>query len=422
MAISKVRNLIQAAISLEDDSAAPAVEINVNVSKDAAAADKAAADAEDAQSDLDDEADDIDDQQEASDQVEESAANLESIAMGLEAALKEGGLGTQALTFANMAINNELRRLGLEEHKVSLEAMGTGSGRIAQTKIALEETQNIISKTAHAIAEFFKKIYEKIVAFFEGIFGKAARLERYANSLKTVAESQEKEGLKAEGKTMELKDVRFIQKGVGENKAVVKPDALPGDVKHIFANVREFNNLFTKELQAIASSATVGTDSREQAADLSTKMISSMAEKHASSSIGGNILAKNISTVLSRWRDRREDYEGEMVNIPPAKKETVDVVSPAAQKAIIEATISDLRLFKEIGNSVKTVVSGAKEHLLKKTEGFGERWDLRITMNLVQHSSSLVVSYSHYAFYECMAILGYVHKSQKELAKTAKAA
>lgn len=69
MALNKVRNLIHAAISLEDDSAAPAVEINVNVSKDAAEADAAATDVEEAQDDLDNQEADVNNQQEASEEV-----------------------------------------------------------------------------------------------------------------------------------------------------------------------------------------------------------------------------------------------------------------------------------------------------------------------------------------------------------------
>ncbi len=433
MSLRTVRNMIRATISLEDEGgAAPIVEVNVNVSKDAAEADEAAADVEEAQDDLDEEAADIDDQQEASDQVEETAANLESIALALEGALKEGGLGTQALTFANISINNELRRLGLEEHKVSLESMGTASGRIAQTKISLEEAQGAVAKAWEAIKAFFKKIKEAIVKFFVGLVSHAGRLERYGKKLEAVAAQQKKDGIVAAADAkVSLKDVRFLKKGSG----IAAPAQLDAETKKIFTAGHGLIADFDKGVTVVAGIVRNKETSDKLGSKLYEDVTSAVVRLHKDAEseaglIGKDLLAKNafsISARLAKLGGKKDSVSEMMSSVAPAKEEQVKCLSPEEQLVLIKTVESVLPEFKKISEGVDKVIKEADSVIEAgmKAEGDGfvvRKFIMHSFRGYVSGGADYIRGYSAYAFHECMAILGYVHKSQKELAKTAKAA
>ncbi len=461
MALNKVRNLIHAAISLEDDSAAPAVEINVNVSKDAAEADAAATDVEEAQDDLDNQEADVNNQQEASEEVEDTAANLESIALALEGALKEGGLGTQALTFANISINNELRRLGLEEHKVSLESMGTASGRVAQTKISLETVMETIHKAIEAVKKFFLEIARKINDFFAGFFGYVVRAKRYHDSLKKVAETQKSMKPAADAK-VELPDCLFAEVD-DDKKYETNPSKLASGFK-ASATVILKVDAFAKAIQKIDLSKLESLVNTAANKDVTGEKLQASAIELINS---GVISAEIVNTFSELMRSLGEDVVGTPVIVKhmyssigilmklglrmkagkaftdadakvkesfKKQKKDFPVLSGENQLLILSSVsslIEAMEKFKPMSRQMVDGINSTRDKIKKlfddtmkqNNSGWFKRKEAIFgVMRLVSAANRAIMAINGGLFALTMDILGYVHKSQKELAKTAKAA
>ena len=458
MAISTVRNLIRNAISLEDEGgAAPIVEVNVHVSKDAAEADAAAADVEEAQDDLDNQEADVNDQQEASEEVEDTAANLESIALALEGALKEGGLGTQALTFANISINNELRRLGLEEHKVSLESMGTASGRVAQTKISLETVMESIHKAIEAVKKFFLEIARKINDFFAGFFGHVVRAKRYHDSLKKVAETQKSMKPAADAK-VELPDYKFAKED-NDKKYETDPSKLASGFKANAAIILKLD-AFAKAIQKIDISkleslidSTFDKDHVEEKIKESTielintgvisaEVVNAFGELMNSleeDGIGGFVIARHIYSslgILTKLGLRMKvgkkftDMDANINKTLKKEKGDFPVLSGENQLLMLSSVsslIEAMEKFKPMSrqmvdgiNSTRDKIKKLIDDTMKKNDSswFRRKESILGVMRIVSAANRAIMSINGGLFALTMDILGYVHKSQKALAKS----
>ncbi len=457
MSLRTVRNMIHASISLEDDGS-PAVEINVHVSKDAAAADAAAADVSQAQDDLDEQSDDVEDQQEASDQVEESAANLEAIAIALESAIKEGVVNSQSLHFANLAINNEHRRLGLPEHKVSLESMGTASGRIAQTRISLEDVKETMTKAWEAIKKFFIEIYNRVVEFFVGLFSKVAKLKRYGERLLVVAKTQL--NLPVGKRELVFKDGNFLTHGI--NTPVKATNTVVENIPHMetfidtivtaseavnfskvgdvitgvehfiyeetkFKTTDDMDNHKTKEENFVNIVVSSGLFNQEHI----DKLVGDQSVKMVIATIGTNLFAEKIDRALRAVpRKFITALLRHEANSPyPEIKKTEVKIAPLSGREQVAALTSLLAIvgkMTSLEGATKKLTNGIKETRDKIVNSLAKAADANFLQKkllsmvlgkVVSWISNMILSINKALFTEVALLMRYVDMSQKALHK-----
>lgn len=120
--------------------------------------------------------------------LQDATLSLEEILEQLEQTMQEGGLNNQGSQFAQIAINQVRRQMGIgTDETIAIES---DMPAMLRTRLTMENISNNLREAANAFLAFCRRIWEAVSNFFVQIFAKAARVASKAEKLVKIIQER----------------------------------------------------------------------------------------------------------------------------------------------------------------------------------------------------------------------------------------
>lgn len=133
---------------------------------------------------------DIAEHEQRANSLDEVSTALTDIALSMESTLTAGGMYPQTALFANLAIENQLARVGLNgEPVISVEDVGGALTRVEATEKSVDGIKSKLKKLWDALVEMVERVWDSIISFLRNFFTATGRLRERARRLAEDAHS-----------------------------------------------------------------------------------------------------------------------------------------------------------------------------------------------------------------------------------------